>query len=111
MVHPSTGSTAFGVPWSSAAATCFSCRPTAPSTTRHVQHGCRASACPTVFLLTPSIPAGAQEEYLNGWLKGWLKRHSHDAELVDCTNSELVHIALQQVPPNAPRGWFADAGY
>ena len=48
---------------------------------------------------------------MNGWLKGWMKRHSHDAEYVELSNSQLIDIALGQVPPDAARGWFIDAGY
>jgi hypothetical protein len=64
-----------------------------------------------VLFLAPHCPMDNPEEYLNGWLKGWLKRHSKEAEYAHLSNPELVHEALQQVPPNAARGWFIDAGY
>ena len=69
---------------------------------------CAPSWCAQRASLTHAC---AQEEYLNGWLKGWLKKHSHDAEYVDVSNSQLVDIALKQVPAGAARGWFVDAGY
>ena len=79
-----------------------SSRRTAPSTTRHV------SLCTH---LRTFLTSATQEEYLNGWLKGWLKKHSHDAEYLSLTNSHLIDLALTQVPPGAARGWFIDAGY